>query len=276
MSCNANPNALQPAITAAAPGDTLLVRGTCTGPFTIGKDLSLRGVGGTVLDGNQAGSTVTVGSGAQVHLDDLILTHGSAVSSGGGVNNEGALTLSRSTVRDNTASSGPGGGIQNQGTLTVIGSTVRDNYSLGAGGGINNNGRLTVRDSSVFGNSGDNGGGIFNYLAGQTVTVIHSAVHGNTARVSDGGGIGNNLGEVTVSDSAVYGNTAPSGGGIWNGGGTLTVTRSTVLRNAATGGPGSGGGIYKAGGTVTLNQSVVRHNTPENCAPPGSVLGCTG
>ncbi|WP_327126348.1 hypothetical protein [Streptomyces sp. NBC_01727] len=274
VSCNADPNALQPAITAASPGDTLLVRGTCSGPFTIGKDLTLRGVGGAVLDGNQAGSTVTVGSGARVLLDHVILTHGSAASSGGGVNNQGTLTLSRSVVRDNTAPSGAGGGIHNQGTLTVIGSTVADNYSLGAGGGINNNGYLTVRDSNVSGNSGDNGGGIFNYQVGQTATVIRSAVHHNTARVSDGGGIGNNRGEVTVSGSAVYSNTAPSGGGIWNGG-TLKVTLSAVLRNTATGRPGSGGGIYNTGGTVTLDRSVVGDNAPDNCAPPGSALGCT-
>lgn len=274
VSCNADPNALQPAITAASPGDTLLVRGTCTGPFTVGKDLTLTGVGQAVLDGNQAGSTVTVGGGARVRLDRLILTHGSAAS-GGGVNNQGTLTLSGSVVRDNTAPSGAGGGIHNQGTLTVIGSTVADNYSLGAGGGINNNGYLTVRDSNVSGNSGDNGGGIFNYRSGQTVTVIRSAVHHNTARVSDGGGIGNSRGEVTVSGSAVYSNTAPSGGGIWNGG-TLQVTLSAVLGNTATGGPGSGGGIYKAGGTVTLDRSVVGDNAPDNCAPPGSALGCTG
>ncbi|GGT37901.1 hypothetical protein GCM10010226_12900 [Streptomyces phaeofaciens] len=275
MNCNANPGALQPAITAASPGDTLLVRGTCTGPFTIDKDLTLRGVGRTVLDGNQAGSTVTVGSGAQVLLDSLTLTHGSAAASGGGVNNEGTLTVSRSTVRDNTAPSGAGGGIHNLGTLTVLGSVVRDNYSLGAGGGINNNGFLTVRGSTVFGNSGDNGGGVFNYLAGQTVALINSAVHHNTARVSDGGGILNYQGEMTVSGSTVYSNTSTIGGGIWNGG-TLTVTRSTVLRNTATGGPGSGGGIYKADGTVALARSVVLNNTPDNCAPPGSVLGCTG
>ncbi|MFE4918378.1 hypothetical protein [Streptomyces sp. NPDC056661] len=274
VDCGANPNALQPAITAASPGDTLRVKGTCTGPFTIGKDLALRGVGRAVLDGNQAGSTVTVGSGAQVHLDCLTLTHGKAALFGGGINNQGTLTVSGSTVRDSTAPSGPGGGIHNQGTLTVIRSTVRDNYSLGAGGGINNNGSLTVRGSDVFGNSGDNGGGIFTYLAGQTARVTHTAVHDNTARATGGGGIGNGQGQVAVSDSAVYGNTAPSGGGIWSGG-TLAVTRSAVLRNTATGGPGSGGGIYKSGGTVTLDQSVVRDNTPDNCAPPGSVPGCT-
>ncbi|MFD1272214.1 hypothetical protein ACFQ51_10815 [Streptomyces kaempferi] len=93
--------------------------------------------------------------------------------------------------------------------------------------------------------------------------------------MSDGGGILNYLGEMTVSGSTVYSNTAPFGGGIWNQG-TLTVTHSTVQRNTATGGPGSGGGIYKAGGSLSLDRSVVRNNTPDNCAPPGSVLGCTG
>ncbi|WSQ09863.1 hypothetical protein OG604_20015 [Streptomyces sp. NBC_01231] len=275
VSCSANPGALQPAITAASPGDTLLVSGSCTGPFTIDKNLTLRGVSRAVLDGNQAGSTVTVGSGAQVLLDRLVLTHGSAASAGGGIHNEGTLTVTNSAVRDNTAPSGAGGGIHNLGTLTVVSSTVSANYSLGAGGGINNNGYLTVRSSSVFGNSGDNGGGIFNYLAGQTVALIQSSVHHNTARVSDGGGLLNYQGEMTVSGSTVYSNTATFGGGIWNGG-TLTATRSTVLSNTATGGPGSGGGIYKAGGTVALDRSVVRSNTPDNCAPPGSVLGCTG
>jgi len=275
VSCSANPGALQSAITAASPGDTLLVSGTCTGPFAINKNLTLRGVSRAVLDGNHAGSTVTVGSGAQVLLDRLTLTHGSAASSGGGVDNEGTLTVLSSTVRDNTAPVGAGGGIHNLGTLTVVSSTVNNNYSDGAGGGINNNGYLTVRGSTVFGNSGDNGGGIFNFLAGQTVELIQSSVHHNTARASDGGGINNYQGEMTVSGSSVYSNTAPFGGGIWNGG-TLTVSRSSVLLNTATGGPGSGGGIYKSGGTVALDRSVVRNNTPDNCAPPGSVLGCTG
>ncbi|MGW5481075.1 hypothetical protein [Streptomyces sp. NPDC004008] len=111
-----------------------------------------------------------------------------------------------------------------------------------------------MRDSDVFGNSGDNGGGIFNYLAGQTATVTRSAVHYNTARVTGGGGIVNTQGQVTVADSAVYGNSAPSGGGIWNGG-TPTVTRSAVVHNTATGGTGHGGGTYEAGGTVTLDRS---------------------
>lgn len=41
-------------------------------------------------------------------------------------------------------------------------------------------------------------------------------------------------------------------------------------------GSGSGGGIRNSGVTVTLNDSTVRRNRPDNCAPLGSVPGCTG
>jgi hypothetical protein len=274
VNCDANSGALQPAITAASPGDTLWVLGTCTGPFTIGQNLTLMGIGHAVLDGNQAGTTVTVDSGARVRLQRLNITNGSI----GGINNQGTLTVNESTVSDNTTPFA-GGGIfnLNSATLVVSRSTVRNNYSTGAGGGINNNGSLTVRDSRVFGNSADNGGGIANVGIGSTARVIHSAVHNNTARVNEGGGLGNSQGTLTISNSVVYANTAPHGGGIENDtNGTVTLTRSTVERNTALGGPGSGGGIDEAGGTVTLNRSTVRDNSPDNCDPAGSIPGCTG
>jgi|SRR5580704_369754 hypothetical protein len=301
VDCNVNHNALQPAIDSAAKGETLLVTGTCTGPFTISNNLTLDGIGQAVLDGNQAGRTVTVGSGVLVRLDHLIITNGI-----GGINNQGTLTVSDSTVSGNTASNGPGGGINNavNATLVVTVSTVRDNYSLGAGGGINNNGSLTVRDSHLFGNSADNCGGIDSVGIGITATASRISVNGNTARVADGGGICDGQGSMlTLSYSSVYGNTAGFGAGLYDNDGTESVIRSTVVRNTASdqgggiydvnggtmtltrtavegntadGGPGSGGGVYKASGTVTLDRSGVRKNNPDNCAPPGSVPGCFG
>jgi hypothetical protein len=301
VDCSSNHNALQPAIDAAATGETLLVKGTCTGPFTIGSSLTLDGIGQAVLDGNAAGRTVTVGSGALVRLDHLMITNGT-----GGISNQGTLTVLDSTVSGNTASNGPGGGINNavNATLVVTVSTVRDNYSLGAGGGINNNGLLTVRDSRLFGNSADNCGGIDSVGVGVAATVGQTSVNGNTARVADGGGICDGQGgTLALSDSSVYGNTAAFGAGLYDNDGTASVIRSTVKRNTASsqgggifivngaamtlnrsavqsntakGGPGSGGGIYKASGTVTLDQSWARTNRPDNCAPSGSVPGCFG
>ena len=77
----------------------------------------------------------------------------------------------------------------------------------------------------------------------------------------------------------------------------VTLNRSVVTRNAANGGPGSGGGIRlgveamststspgakprqdpgaaPAPSQVKLIRSAVFKNTPDNCAPPGSIPRC--
>jgi len=299
VDCSANRDALQPAINGAAPGETLLVTGLCTGPFTISKNLTLDGGGPAVLNGKDTGRTVTVGSTAEVHLRGLIIIGGR-----GGINNEGTLTVSDSVVTGNTTY-GPGGGINNaeKATLVVTGSEVRHNTSFGAGGGISNNGSLTMRDSDVYGNSADNCGGIDSVGTGITAVVIDSSLYDNDARIADGGGICEGQSTLALVDSEVRENTAKFGAGIYNRAGTVSLTRSRVLRNTASGrgggiinvndgavnvtrsavtdntaagGPGSGGGIYNADGAVRLNDSQVTRNTPDDCGPPGSVPGCTG
>lgn len=221
VDCRSNPTALQTAIASASPGSTLLVRGRCTGPFSINKDLTLLGQGQAVLDGNHAGPTVTITASAHVRISALTITGGSTYA--GGIFNDSS-------------------------TVTVADSTVRNNNSVG------------------------NGGGIYVYFG--TVTLLRSVVHGNSAD-SVGGGIYSDNGTVSLSSSTVRGNTASSGGGVFNDeGSNATLTDSVVNNNTATSGPG--GGIYNNVGTVTLIHSTVRHNRPDNCAPTGSVPGCTG
>jgi hypothetical protein len=71
----------------------------------------------------------------------------------------------------------------------------------------------------------------------------------------------------------VTGNTTlGSAGGILNHGGTLILNFSQVNGNTAAGG---GGGIFAVPGSpVTLKLTLIARNTPDNCAPPGSVAGC--
>src|SRR6185437_10778924 len=67
---------------------------------------------------------------------------------GGGLQNEGKLTLTRSSVANCSAVTG--GGIYNTGDLTLLDSTVSGNTSVdGNGGGIYNSGRLTIIDSTL-------------------------------------------------------------------------------------------------------------------------------
>ncbi|OEU86138.1 hypothetical protein DB35_09910 [Streptomyces abyssalis] len=46
-----------------------------------------------------------------------------------------------------------------------------------------------------------------------------------------------------------------------------------VTANTAT---ANGGGVYQAAPAVSLTGSAVINNTPDNCAPVGTVPGCNG
>ena len=73
------------------------------------------------------------------------------LGTGGGISNTGTLVLTHSTVHNNAVPVGPatfsaGGGIENAGgDLTLSGSTVRDN-SGDSGGGIATNGTASILD----------------------------------------------------------------------------------------------------------------------------------
>jgi predicted outer membrane repeat protein len=267
---------LQTAIDGAVPGSTLSVSGTCPGNFTIDKDLTLVGQGTAVLDGRRGGSTLTVSSGATVRAGGLTITDGNATD-GGGIDNAGSLTLTDSTVDNN--SGGSGGGIYNTGSLTLKDVTVSGNSGSVDGGGIYSNGGMTLQGATVTGNSTVySGGGIFSCCGYSPVTLKDSTIAGNSAGA--GGGLFNLLDYATLIDTKVSGNTATlDAGGIDNNAGGTTLIDSTVTGNTAGMGGGSyyGGGVYTFSGTVTvIKGSTVTRNSPYNCAPLGAVDGCAG
>ena len=242
--------------------------------LTITQNTTLDGTGQQVtLDGNQQGTVVTVSGGVTVTVTALTITGGQvgATTGGGGILNQGTLTVSNSNISGNVATFA-GGGIANEvgGTLTVSNSNISGNASgdtitIGRGGGINNGGTLTVMSSTISGNTSGvttrpgNGGGIYN---SGTVTLSESTVSGNTVPGStgDGGGIGN-AGTLTVISSTISGNkVGNTGGGIYNVSGKVTLTSSTVSGNTASG--NGGGGMSTFGtGTVTVTNSTVSGNS---------------
>jgi hypothetical protein len=182
--------------------------------------------------------------GAHLTLMNLVITGGREIA-GGGILNEGTLTLDNCTIKGNSSDFRDGGGIFNAGTLTANNCTISDN-SAAAG---NNNFEFGDGGSIILdpvgpppGWNGSDGGGIYN--AG-TLVMNNSVVSGNSAgdgQEGFGGGNGGN------------------GGGIYNAG-KLTLTRCTISGNssgnggngisgnsAGNGGSGgSGGGIFNAG-----------------------------
>jgi predicted outer membrane repeat protein len=252
--------------TTAVLGETINL-GIVLPPLRSGRVTSITGVT-TVL--GQPGVTVRrsatattdfpifqVGIGATVTIQDLIISYGTGVVSlmnatGGGVYNQGTLTLTNDVVSNNsvTAKVASGGGIYNDlvGTLTLNGTTVTQNRALksadagaaASGGGIYNLNKITVQNGSKVdvNNSDTYGGGIF--IAGSnTTTIENSTVSGNTARDAGGG-----IYHSSTSTSAQ----------------ALKIRGSSMWNNQALGGKGIGGGIFTAGKADIAN-TTLENNT---------------
>ncbi len=236
----------------------LNLSGAGTGTITID------GAGQMTISGNNASTVFAVQSGVQALLQGLTIENGQGSNgygySGGGIYNDGGtVTVSDSTLADNSAVSSGGGIYNNGGTLTLSDSTLANNSASYYGGGICNYlGTLTVSDSTLADNSASfSGGGIYTFQG--TVTVSDSTLSGNSAFIGSGGGIYNGGGTLTVSDSTLANNSASyDGGGIYNLYGTLTVSDSTLAHNSAGIG---GGGIYNSVGTVTVSDSTLADNS---------------
>jgi hypothetical protein len=155
------------------------------------------------------------------------------------------LTVESSIISDN---SGPA--VSNSGSAVILNSTLSGNSAGSAysGGGINTGdvknpgSSATIINSTISGNSASEGGGISNCYG--LLTVENSTISSNSAKYQ-GGGIGN-CGGVELANSTLSGNSAPAGfgGGIVNGG--AVEIRNTIFNAGA---PGEN--IVNNGGTVT-------------------------
>ena len=203
----------------------------------------------------------------------MTIRNGSTAGGGGGIHNNGTMTLTNCTISGNSGSHGGGGIYHEIGTMTLIDSTITDN-SGGDGGGIFNEvGALNIINSTISNSSAsDRGGGIFNFSDG-IVTLNGSAISSNSA--NNGGGI-ENTGTLTVTNSTVNHNTATTTGGIGNSG-TLVMSKSTVSNNTATGATtstGPGGGIMNRA-TATLVNMTISGNTAGPGHSGGGIFNCS-
>ncbi len=202
-------------------------------------------------------------------LAGLTIFQGMTNGFGGGINNNGTLTVTACTIESNSAQGGAG--IYNDGTLTVTGCEIESNSAAGVGGGIDNDsGTLTITNTTFASNSAVSGGGGIMNKSKSTLNLTGSALADNSA--VSGGGIENNNSMLTVTGSTFAGNESTGtqatagGGGIDNAGGTASVTSSTLSGNAAVVG---GGGIYQSGGALTITGSTLSDNSVSGPGGPG-------
>jgi hypothetical protein len=214
------------------------------------------------VTGNEA--TDEVGGGinneGRLTLIDVSLS-GNEAYDGAGMNNEGAAQVTHSTVSGNTARV-QGGAMSNRGAMTIISSTLQLNSAGYIGGGIMSGSRLTVANSTLSGNMVETsevqpwyGGGGFFFFADARVHLTNSTLSGNSAVA--GGGILAFVNEaITMTNVTVFANEAQSqAGGIHVTAISTTVNIANSIIAGNSGGDCSGAAILSSGHNIAGDSS---------------------
>ncbi len=244
-----------------------------TGQLTLREAIAITnnnpGADTITFDSSLSGSTITLSAGANLAIaDDLTLTglgSGNLAIDGGSATR--VLLIDDLDYTTNKSVSISSLTIQN-------GALAAGNF----GAGIANEDDLTLTDVIVTNNTltngaGDFGAGLYNGNQsivsngfGASLTLIRTTVSNNTNGI--GAGI-YSLGNLTITDSTISGNTAEgNAGGLLFQGVTMTISCSTFSGNSAGGGTRAGGGIVVLGtGAQEITNSVISGNAT---GPAGS------
>jgi predicted outer membrane repeat protein len=261
-----------------------------------------------VIDQQGAGTTgvgVHTEPGTRVRMDNVQIVNCVTTGNGGGILNQGEMTLANSLVGSNRASSANGGGIfnENAASLTLEATRLRSNTARADGGAIYSRGRVLMRQSAILSSSATRGGAIFQeagatrmadstivankasdrgggaFVRAGALEMTRSTAEGNTAGVSGGALWNSPGGTMSLVNSTLSGNRAQNhGGGVYNDRGRINAYSITISANAADSdndGSGQGGGIWNAaGGAVAVIDTVLAGNTRRLAAPIRS--DCSG
>jgi hypothetical protein len=137
--------------------------------------------------------------GVVMNINNSLIAENSAYRDGGGIYNQGTLTLTDSTLVNNTAHHNGGGIINGDlGILTVVSSSIYENTADIGGGGVYSTSMVTISDSTIAYNaalstsaptpSAITGGGGVTATAGATVTIANSTIANNSTGW-DGGAV---------------------------------------------------------------------------------------
>jgi CSLREA domain-containing protein len=215
-------------------------------------------------------------------ITGLTLSGGDPGTGGGAIFNREMLTVTNCSIVGNSAPAG-GGGIGNVGgTLSISDSVISGNKSIFGGGGITNyGGNVTVTSCQVIGNTGYIGGGIWSSKSGNDATSLTVngsliALNATGTSVGGGGGIATD-GALSVANCTIEKNTGPGlGGGILLlGNADVTISETAILNNKAPSGgffeQGRGGGVCNLIGQLRLNDCTVSGNSTDGFG--GGVYG---
>jgi CSLREA domain-containing protein len=215
---------------------------TGTTPLTI----EGAGVGATTISGATLQDRVLhVLAGATVTIEDLTITGGHAPN---GARGQDGATIPTPTVPTAGGSGFAGGGIRNEGALTLEDVAVTNNTAGSGGvGGSGTPGTFGTDENGMPGGAGGAGGGIYNAAPG-SLTLTNVTVSGNFAGNGGLGGAGGLGASGPIGGKGGDGGCCGDGGGLDNAGGKVTVTGSTFSGDHAGAGGSGGLGEEPSGG----------------------------
>ena len=286
ISCDTR-DALQNALTTTPTGGRIIIRsGTCTGNFTLIRDVRIQGSGFdrvTLRAADSAMPVVTVPRGTTTTISGVTITGGHV----------GALISGRATLAFSVVSENLSGGVEVRDTgifeadklrisrnkgpgLTVIkgeaalrGSLINQNFSNGDGGAgvLVVGGRADLTGTQIEENDAIRDGGGMLALQKAVVVLDRVRLFRNTTQTGHGGAIAVNASTAEITGSSVFDNLADSGNGggvaVLNGG-EARISNTTLASNVASfqfaDRPGGwGGGVYvdKASKASIVHATIV-------------------
>ncbi|MCR5359307.1 MAG: hypothetical protein K6E55_05420 [Thermoguttaceae bacterium] len=253
-------------ITVDAAGASRVLRvsdGTADSPIEL---INLTLKNGAVTDDLGAG---IYNAGAFLNLTGCTVTgtsctasEGSTTADAAGVfNNGGTMVITGSVISNNTAVLDAGGLHNNGGTVTVTDTLFSGNRAGGLGGAAySSRGSISFTNCVFTENSAGDDGGVFCQALG-TDTFTGCTFTANSA-ADDGGVIFVKYGEtLIVADSVFSGNSCHGAGAAIFMGGNVTVTNSLIYGNHSD---NYGGAFYvAAGSSASMYNSTLTCNTAD-------------
>ena len=259
---------------------------TFSNTVDVNKDVDIVGTSraGTVLNIDGNARLFSVRPDSEVSLNNL--TFGvTTARQGGGIFNQGTLSLNDVSALGNTAAEGGAVQSETNSQLDISNSTFDNNAAFAGGGAIYAENSLLNISSSIFENNlaGGDGGGVLLEDADSALTLENVRFENNRSD-RNGGGVASLSGAVVQGTEAIFtGNSAVGSGGslyieesivdfedsAFNessaavGGAIALVNSETLLVQSEIDGNEAitaGGGLYQVSGELSLEETAITNN----------------
>jgi len=221
----------------------------------------------TIIDGGQIDRIFFVSAGFTAAINNLTIQHGSFAKDigsfdgiGGGINNQGTLTVTNDVFTMNSANTSShlgGGAIYNAGTLVVQSCSFINNTDVAL---MSEYATANINLSYFSQNSGLQGSAVYSFVG--TLNISNSTFVNNT--VDENAIIAAFNTPATITNSTISNNTITSGGAIksYGNGSSITLNNDTIYGNIS--GPnGLIGGLDAENASIA--NTILAGNTPTDC-----------